>query len=112
MTDTDSRLLLLSPQDNVFVLRAAIKAGETIRIGRLDITVPDRLGIGHKVARGAIRDGEPIIKYGAPIGSATRDIAVGEHVHIHNIKSNYTPTHSLTEARETYERNRAGGWHD
>jgi hypothetical protein len=27
-----------------------------------------------------------------PIGSATRDIAVGEHVHLHNMKSDYIDT--------------------
>jgi hypothetical protein len=33
-----------------------------------------------------------VIKYGAPIGSATRDIAPGEYVHTHNLKSDYLPT--------------------
>jgi hypothetical protein len=33
------------------------------------------------------------------IGSASRDIALGEHVHLQNLKSNYTATHSLEEAK-------------
>lgn len=43
---------------------------------------------GHKYALRDIRAGEPIIKYGSPIGHATQDIAKGEHVHSHNLKTN------------------------
>lgn len=43
---------------------------------------------GHKYALRDIRAGEPIIKYGSPIGHATQDIARGEHVHSHNLKTN------------------------
>ena len=43
---------------------------------------------GHKYARRAIKQGEDVIKYGMPIGHATCDIAEGEHVHVHNLKTN------------------------
>ncbi|MCX7715553.1 MAG: altronate dehydratase family protein [Clostridia bacterium] len=43
---------------------------------------------GHKVALEDIRKGQKIIKYGYSIGHATEDIAKGEHVHTHNIKTN------------------------
>ncbi len=43
---------------------------------------------GHKYALRDIRAGEPVIKYGSPIGHATQDIAKGEHVHSHNLKTN------------------------
>jgi altronate hydrolase len=43
---------------------------------------------GHKYARRAIAAGEAVIKYGMPIGHATRDIAPGEHVHVHNLATN------------------------
>ena len=43
---------------------------------------------GHKYARRAIAAGEAVIKYGMPIGHATRDIAAGEHVHVHNLATN------------------------
>ena len=38
----------------------------------------------------ALRDmkkGEPVIKYGFPIGHAKEDIKAGEHVHCHNLQS-------------------------
>src|SRR5207245_10567862 len=40
---------------------------------------------GHEVARHAVRRGERVRRYGQVIGVATQDIAVGEHVHTHNL---------------------------
>jgi len=65
-------LLQIHPADNVAV---AVQANGH--------NVP----AGHKVALRGIRQGEPVIKYGYPIGIASRDIAAGEHVHSHNVES-------------------------
>ena len=46
------------------------------------------LSDGHKYARCDIKNGENIIKYGQPIGHATKDIKKGDHVHSHNMKTN------------------------
>ena len=51
---------------------------------------------GHKYALRAIRAGENVIKYGMPIGHATRDIAPGEHVHVHNVATNLGETLEYT----------------
>ena len=100
--ETDPRLLLLAPGDTVFVLRGQVEAGERIVVEGVCVTVPVALGLGHKLARRPVAPGEEVVKYGAPIGSATTAIAVGEHVHLHNLKSDYTPTHSLEEARTAF----------
>ena len=42
---------------------------------------------GHKIALCDIKKGEEIIKYGEAIGAASRDIAAGDYVHIHNMDS-------------------------
>lgn len=42
---------------------------------------------GHKYALRDIALGEPVIKYGFPIGTAKRDIAAGERVHTDNLKT-------------------------
>ena len=60
-------------------------------INKLD-NVEVNLEDGHKYARRAIAKGENVIKYGNPIGHATCDIAVGEHVHTHNVKTNLSDT--------------------
>lgn len=56
-------------------------------INKLD-NVEINLSDGHKYALRDIKKGENIIKYGCPIGHATVDIKKGEHVHVHNIKTN------------------------
>ncbi|MBQ8894643.1 MAG: altronate dehydratase [Clostridia bacterium] len=43
---------------------------------------------GHKYAIKPLKKGKNVIKYGNPIGHATADIAVGEHVHTHNLATN------------------------
>ena len=47
----------------------------------------ERIPSGHKFALRAITKGEYVIKYGEIIGRATQDIAQGEWVHTHNVKS-------------------------
>ena len=43
--------------------------------------------IGHKVALTEIKAGDTVIKYGQDIGKAVANIARGEHVHVHNLKT-------------------------
>jgi hypothetical protein len=99
---TDPRLLLLDERDNVLVVRTSIRAGETVAVGAAAVTVERNLPLGHKLARRAIAPGEKVVKYGAPIGSATAAIDVGAHVHVHNLASDYTPTYHLDEARAAH----------
>jgi altronate dehydratase small subunit len=93
--EDDPRLLRISPEDNVAVATAAIEAGESVIVGRSRVTFPQRIPTGHKVALVAIAAGQKVLKYGAAIGSATRDIRPGDHVHVHNLKSDYLPTYTL-----------------
>jgi altronate dehydratase small subunit len=95
---TDRRLLLLHADDNVLVTRAAIPAGEPVLVGGVEVTMARALPLGHKVARRRIAAGEKVRKYGAPIGTATRAIAPGEHVHVHNLSSDYTASITLQGA--------------
>lgn len=95
MTATDPRLLLLAPGDSVHVLRGAIEAGEAFLLDGRPARAEKRLGLGHKIARIALAPGDKVVKYGAPIGSATAPIAPGDHVHLHNLRSDYTPTYAL-----------------
>ncbi len=63
---------------------------------------------GHKYALKDIAKGEKVIKYGYPIGIASKDINEGEHIHSHNLKTalsgelsyTYTPEIIETEANE------------
>lgn len=90
---TDTRLILLHDDDNVFVCIASIAAGDSLAIDGTVVTAPGDVGIAHKVARRAIRADEKIVKYGAPIGSATCEIAPGAWIHSHNMKSDHIASH-------------------
>ena len=45
--------------------------------------------IGHKLAIREMKSGDTVIKYNVDIGKAVADIAVGEHTHVHNIKTKH-----------------------
>ena len=92
MRSIASKILQLHPDDNVVVCIQALREGEMILIPGNRARVAQDLGIGHKLATRTILQGSLIVKYGVPIGTATRDIDPGEHVHTHNIKSNYIAT--------------------
>jgi hypothetical protein len=87
-----ARLLLLAPGDNIAVATADFPAGAIAKFDGGKVALIDAVPMGHKVAVAPIAAGEKIIKYGCPIGSALRPIRPGEHVHTHNIKSDYLPT--------------------
>ena len=97
--NTDARLLILRDEDNVCVACTDIQAGTPLMIEAQMVTLSNSLNIGHKIARRTIRVSEKILKYGAPIGSATQDIAQGEAIHTHNLKSDYIETYTLDAAR-------------
>lgn len=90
----DPRLLQLAPDDNVAVTKTTIPAGQPILIAGESVVCDQSLPTGHKVAIAPIAAGQKIIKYGAAIGSATRDIRPGQYVHTHNVKSDYLPTYT------------------
>ncbi len=96
---TDPRLLILRDEDNICVACTVIEAGTTLVIEAQTVTLKHSLYVGHKIARRLIQVHEKILKYGAPIGSATQKITKGEAVHTHNLKSDYIPSYTLDEAR-------------
>jgi hypothetical protein len=90
----------LSPADNIVVLTKSLPADAALEIGGRVYHQSAALELGHKLATRFIHVGEKIIKYGAPIGSATCDIEAGEHVHLHNMKSDYLPTYTFEKGRK------------
>lgn len=90
--------LHLHPDDNVLVARASAPVGTEVKLANSTTILARAIPLAHKIAYRDIVAGERILKYGMPIGIATEDIAAGAHVHIHNIRSAYTPTHALQDA--------------
>src|SRR5579862_4563787 len=73
----------LGPADDVLIARCPILPGTTIPGDA--ITAREPIPAGHKIAARPIASGEPVRRYGQIIGFATRAIAAGEHVHVHNL---------------------------
>ncbi|RFU48739.1 UxaA family hydrolase [Paraburkholderia sp. DHOC27] len=91
---TDARLILLSPQDNCLIAAARLEAGTAVEIEGERVTLARTIDLGHKVARGAIQKDEKVLRYGAVIGHVTETVARGEHLHTHNLESDYLPTYT------------------
>jgi arabinonate dehydratase len=77
--------LLLRAGDDVAVATRDLAAGTAVVIDGTDVTLPAAVPRGHKLAVHAVSTGSPVHKYGQPIGVATGDIAMGDHVHVHNL---------------------------
>jgi hypothetical protein len=105
------RLLKLSPADNIAVALSEIAAGATAECEGEQIAVHQRIGVGHKVAIAPIPAGAKVLKLGCPIGSATSDIAPGDYVHGHNLKSDYLPTYTLERGHKFTEQAGETGAH-
>ena len=43
--------------------------------------------LGHKIAMKDLGPGDTILKYGHDIGKVVKDIKIGDHVHVHNVKT-------------------------
>jgi hypothetical protein len=86
------RVLVLSPRDNVGTVLKGAKKGERLAVIGGDVVCLDDVPPGHKLALVPILCGTKVLKFGVPIGSATTDVRTGQHVHTHNMASDYTPT--------------------
>src|SRR5437870_4686896 len=75
----------LRPEDNIAVAARNLPAGAELQVNGHMLRVDQRIGMGHKIALGNIKKGEPIYKYGQIIGFASQDIVRGDHVHVHNV---------------------------
>ncbi|WP_018086705.1 UxaA family hydrolase [Desulfurispora thermophila] len=82
---SNSQLLQIHGSDNVAIALVDLPCGtELIHCGNTIKTL-DPIPRGHKVAINNIPRGEQVIKYGYAIGTASRDIHTGQHVHSHNL---------------------------
>ncbi len=79
------RAVLLRGDDNVAVAARPIPRGFALEVGGRTVAVREPIALGHKVALDDVAIGEPVRKYGQIIGFASRAIAAGSWVHVHNL---------------------------
>lgn len=87
-------LLVHEHDDNVgVVVVEGLKAGTTMLAvvtadnSAFEVEAKADIPIGHKVALRDLKSGDTAIKYGEDIGRFVADVARGEHVHVHNLKT-------------------------
>lgn len=86
-------------EDVVAVALEDLKAGQTVKTAKGDVTLKDDITRGHKFALYDLKEGDQIIKYGYSIGHATCPIQKGQHVHSENVKTNLSGTKDYTYNR-------------
>ena len=79
--------LVISERDNVATALEPLEIGRQVDANGVTVVASETIAAGHKIALQSIAAGNPVIKYGSPIGLASRDIAPGAHVHTHNVSS-------------------------
>lgn len=75
----------LHNDDNVLVAIRDLVQGHDAIDGSSSFVLAEDVPQGHKIAARRISEGEPIIKYGQPIGIAACSIQRGQWVHTHNV---------------------------
>lgn len=75
--------------DNIVIALRQFQIGAVINIDGDEIRLKDVIDFGHKIAVRRIDRHDKVLKYGLSIGSATQNISTGEHVHSHNLKTDY-----------------------
>jgi altronate dehydratase small subunit len=82
--------LMITAKDNVATALQKAETGSDVlvRVGKeiRHVKALEPIPFGFKIAVDRIPAGKSVIKYGEQIGIATRDIGLGELVHIHNIE--------------------------
>ena len=82
--------LCSSNKDNVANTLDLIPIGQQVEIKNKKKTIisSNKIPKYHKIALNKIPKGASIIKNGICIGTATKEIDIGAHIHVHNIVSN------------------------
>lgn len=93
MDDSRPNFLIHNPGDCVGIATEDLTANITAigkhldSSGEVKIYMKQDVPLGHKISLCDIGVGGSVVEYGHHIGNAIRDIHVGDHVHVHNLKS-------------------------
>lgn len=83
--------LQISALDNTATLLKSVRISDEVVVGGqtdvLRIKALDDIPFGHKISIRDIHSSDSIVKYGEVIGTASRDIPAGSHVHVQTLKA-------------------------
>ncbi|MGC8506140.1 MAG: UxaA family hydrolase [Thermoplasmata archaeon] len=87
------QFLIHNKGDDVGVATSDLKKGTEVEGAYLDtneklkVKAQEDIPLGHKIALKDMKKGHELVEYKNIIGSVVQDIATGQHVHTHNLKS-------------------------
>lgn len=102
--ESAARAHRVDPSDDVAVALQDVASGVRVLAGDSDVVARAMVPRGHKIALRDVAAGSPVLKFGFPIGVATKPILAGDHVHIHNLRTalaaagDYTPPGAWSRA--------------
>jgi altronate hydrolase len=79
----------LHPRDHVAVATQPLQRGQRVDVEELSLELAADIPSGHKFALCEVGLGQPVLKYGQPIGVASAPIRPGQHVHTHNLRDQH-----------------------
>ena len=91
-----SEFIRLNTQDHVAIAVRPLAEGHCVMIDGQKVTIGTAIPRGHKFAVRDVDQGGPVLKYGQPIGIASRPIGIGQHVHSHNLVDKHTVASRIT----------------
>ena len=92
----------IHPGDNVAVALADLPQGAALTVDGIPVTAAEDISRGHKIALAPIPEGEQIVKYGNVIGLAKTDIAPGQWVHVHNVRTGLSEDAAYSYNHKTF----------
>ncbi len=98
-SEASGQFILLHEQDNILVCARKGRAGEATIIDGRSVVLTSDIELGHKIARVTLAEGDKVSRYGIAIGSMTSPAKAGDHIHSHNLKSDYIAAHGRDAAR-------------
>ena len=96
------KLIRIHPADNVAVALTDLTAGEHLTVDGAEVTASENIARGHKIALNMIPEGEAVVKYGNPIGSAKAEIPAGTWVHVHNVRTGLSESADYAYEHRTF----------
>ena len=94
------KFIKIHSSDNVAVALEPLTAHSELILPSGTLLLTEDIPQGHKFALCNLPEGAPVIKYGAQIGTATKEIPTGSWVHTHNIHTNLDQLLTYTYDRQ------------
>ena len=84
--------MIIEKGDHVATCLSKVKKGDKVKLmhnGKTGKTIKSNSSIPyiHKICISPMTKGEHCMKYGLSIGIATKNIKIGDYIHVHNIES-------------------------